>query len=237
MPKTWYIHMSNPILIYGNTYMSKPLYISFKVAEFWGVLSLRCLTSHILSCFFCSFTSASISSNCNSWCAVISLVHTFCVLLQEEELLSCGIPRVDKGSTGVQSSLPACQHLGECLWHAHQPLCSQPWIQVPQYAQSSYSRHFPLISVWSMFKEFSSLPMLGSCQSGYIPLIQAISVWEMSSDILMMPLWIFCYCVPWLAMFSHLLKAFVRKGVKMGQKELQCLHALGFCCLILWDWR
>lgn len=124
--------MSNPILICGNTYMSKPLYISFKVAEFWGVLSLRSLTSHILSCFFCSFTSASISSNCNSWCAVIAPVHTFCaLLLQEEELLSCGIPRVDKDSTGVQSSLPACQHLGECLWHAHQPLCSQPWIQVP----------------------------------------------------------------------------------------------------------
>lgn len=47
--------------------------------------------------------------------------------------------------------------------------------QVSQYAQSSYSGHFPLISVWDMFKELTSLPVLGSCHSVYITLIQPFS--------------------------------------------------------------
>lgn len=134
MPKTWCIHVSNSNLIRGNTYVNKPLYISFKVAGFWGVFTLGSLTPHILSCFFCSFSSVSISSSRSLiWCAVISPVHTFCVLLLEEvELLSCSIPRVE-ATRKAQSFLPACQHPGECLWYpcAHQALCSQTWVLEP----------------------------------------------------------------------------------------------------------
>lgn len=143
LPKTWCIHMSNPILIHGNTYMSKPLYISFTVAEFWGVFTLGSLSPHILSCFFCSFSSVSISSSRNlTCCAVISLVHTFYVLLwQEEELLSCGIPRLEatrKAPLGCSHSYLPASILGsdpDILVHIR--LCVLRlgfWSQVFQYA-------------------------------------------------------------------------------------------------------
>lgn len=63
---------------------------------------------------------------CNITC------HTFCVLLwQPEELLCSGGPMVDaeshqEGSPGVQSLLPARQHLANCLQYpcVHQAVLS-----------------------------------------------------------------------------------------------------------------
>lgn len=184
MPKTWCIHMSNPILIYGNIYVSKPLYISFEVAEFWGVFTLGSPIPHILSCFFCSFSPVSISNNRNlSWSAVKSAVHTFCVLLlQEEEMLSCGIPRAEatrKAPLGCSHSYLPASILGsasDILVHIRLCVLRLGFgSQLSQYTQSSESRHFPLISVWNMFNELTSLPVMGSCHSVYITLFQQLS--------------------------------------------------------------
>lgn len=139
--------------------------------EFWGVFTLGSLTPHILSSFSFSFSPVSISSNRNlSWCSVISPVHTFCVLLLQEELLSCSIPRAEltrMAPLGWSHSYLPANTLGsasDILEHIR--LCDlRPGLrsQLSQYAQSSHSRQFPLISVWNMFKELASLPVLGSC--------------------------------------------------------------------------
>ena len=257
MHKTWYSHVSNPILIHGNTYVSKTPYISLRIVVFWGVFTLGSATPHVLSCFICSFSSISISSSRNiSWCAVISLVHTFYVLLwQAEELLSWGGPMVDaqshqEVSPGVQSLLPACQHLGDCLWY---PCVYQAVLrlgfgrEVPQHLHREVAQDTCL---WFGCERcprnlclcpWEPLPVPGSCHSVCTTLSQPLAGCtgldsfsstgiETSSDVLILPAWIFCHCISCLAPFSHLLKAsLVRKGVKMGQDDLSSHRSFNVC--------
>lgn len=156
--------MSNPILTRGNTYVCKPPCISLKIVVFWGVFTLGSIILPILSCFICLFSSIYISSSRNiSWCAAISRVHTFCVLLwQAEELRQfyggCPEPpgRVPWGAL-VTACLPA--PWGLSLLPLCVSGCPQTW-DWERGAPASTERFLKtLIRVWNMPKELVSLPL------------------------------------------------------------------------------
>lgn len=146
-----------------------------------------------------------------------------------------------EGSPGVQSLLPARQHLANRLRYpcVHQAVLRLGFGRdVPQHIHREVAQDTCL---WSGCERcprnlclcpWEPLPVLGSCHSVSTTLSQPLagcagsgpfsstSV-ETSSDVSMLPVCMFCHCTPCLASFSHLLKAsLVRKGVKMGQDDL-----------------
>lgn len=247
LPKTWCIHMSNPILTQGNTHVSKPPYISFEVAEFWGVFTLGSPTPHILSCFSCSFSPVRISSNRTlSWRAVTCSHFVFLYY---------------KKRNGWAVAFPEQRPPGRLHWGAVIPTC------LP------VSWEVPLISLCTSDSVFSDLDSGASYPSMHRAVSQDTFLWfqceicsrnsHLCQFLGAVILWIshstsHCQGVrdptwyPHAATVDFLLlctlistvfppaQGLCEEKYENGaewpsfSQELQCLHALGFCCLIVW---